>query len=63
VQLPPIPKSKDTQIKQLEQAVFELTEWLMRELNWDNQSSIADELSDDINKITQRSWDRQISLQ
>ena len=63
MQLPPIPKSKDTQIKQLEQAVFELTEWLMRELNWDNQSSIADELSDDINKITQRSWDRQMSLQ
>lgn len=58
MQLPPIPKSKDAQIKQLEQAVCELTSWLMRKLNWDNPSSVADELSDEINRIVQRAHDR-----
>ena len=58
MQLPPIPKSKDMQIKQLEQAVCELTSWLMRELNWDNPSSFADGLSDEINRIVQRAHER-----
>ena len=56
--LPPIPKSKDIQMKQLEQAVCELTSWLMRELNWDNPSSVADELSDEVNNIVQRAYKR-----
>ena len=57
MELPKIPKSKDVQIKQLEQAVCELTSWLMRELGWDNPSSIADELSDEINRIVQRAYE------
>ena len=56
--LPPIPKSKDLQMKQLELAVCELTYFIMDIKNWDNRYDVADRLSDEINLIVQRAYKR-----
>ena len=53
-----IPRAPEKQIAQLERAVAELFDWLMKELNWDNPGSIADCLSDDINRIAHRAYER-----
>jgi hypothetical protein len=56
--LGPIPRSPEKQIVLLERAVYEMFIWLMDELGWDNPGSIADELSDEINKIAYRAFDK-----
>ena len=56
--LPGIPESPEKQIVQLEDAVGELFEWLMRELGWDNPGSIADRLDDRVNRIAHRGYER-----
>jgi len=56
--LPAIPKSQDKQIEQLEYAVYELIDWLMDELGWDNERSIIDRMADEVNKIATRAYDK-----
>lgn len=56
--LPPIPKSQEKQIEQLEYAVYELIDWLMDELGWDNERSIIDRMADEVNKIATRAYDK-----
>ena len=57
-ELGPIPKSQAEQIELLEHAVYELYDWLMDELGWDNPASISDRLSDQVNKIAHRAYER-----
>ena len=56
--LGPIPRSPEKQVLLLERAVFELFGWLMSELNWDNPGSIADELSDEVNRIARKAYEK-----
>jgi hypothetical protein len=56
--LGPIPKSPEKQVELLEYAVFELFDWLMDELGWDNPGSVADRLADEVNKIAYRAYER-----
>ena len=56
--LGPIPKSPEKQIVLLERAVYDLFEILMDELGWDNPGSVADELSDQVNKIAYRAYEK-----
>ena len=57
-ELGPIPQSPEKQVILLERAVFELFDWLMSELNWDNPGSIADELSDEVNRIARSAYEK-----
>ena len=61
-ELPPLPSSKDEQIRLLGRAVYDLTNWLMDELGWDNPSSIADRLADEVNRIAQRAYEYNAEL-
>lgn len=56
--LGPIPKSPEKQVVLLERAVHELFKWLMDELGWDNPGSIADVLSDEVNKISYKAYEK-----
>lgn len=60
--LDPIPGSSEKQIELLEHAVYEMFELLMDELGWDNPGSIADRLSDQVNKIAYRAYERGCEL-
>ena len=53
-----IPSSPEKQVQLLEYAVYELFEWLMDELGYDNPGSIADRLADEVNKIAHRAYER-----
>ena len=61
--LGPIPGPPEKQIVLLERAVFELYDWIMEDLGWDNSTSISDRLSDQVNQIAQRAYDRGCSEQ
>jgi len=56
--LGPIPRSPEKQVILLQRAVYELFEMLMDELNWDNPGSVADRLSDEVNKIAQKAYEK-----
>ena len=56
--LGPIPRSPERQIELLEHAVYELYGWLMDELGWDNPASISDRLTDQVNRIAHRAYER-----
>ena len=56
--LGPIPRSPEKQVILLQRAVYELFEMLMEELNWDNPGSIADRLSDEVNKIAHKAYEK-----
>ena len=56
--LGPIPESPEKQIELLEYAVFEMFEWLMDVLEWDNPGSVADRLSDQVNQIAYRAYEK-----
>lgn len=56
--LGPIPKSPEKQVILLERAVAELFDILMDELGWDNPGSVADELSDQVNRIAHRAYEK-----
>lgn len=60
--LGPIPKSPEKQIELLEYAVFEMFEWLMDELGMDNPGSVADRLSDQVNQIAYRAYEKGCAL-
>jgi hypothetical protein len=60
--LDPIPKSPEKQIELLEYAVFEMFEWLMDELDMDNPGSVADRLSDQVNQIAYRAYEKGCAL-
>jgi hypothetical protein len=62
-ELGPIPKSPEKQIELLEHAVYEMFEWLMDELDYDNPGSIADRLSDQVNKIAYRAYEKGCALE
>jgi len=53
-----IPKSQVGQIELLERAVYELYDWLMDELGYDNPHGISDRLSDQVNLIAHRAYER-----
>lgn len=56
--LGPIPKSPEKQVILLERAVAELFDMLMDELGWDNPGSVADVLSDQVNRIAHRAYEK-----
>ena len=56
--LGPIPRSPEGQIELLEHAVYELYSWLMDELGWDNPASISDCLTDQVNQIAHRAYEK-----
>jgi hypothetical protein len=56
--LGPIPKSPEKQVILLERAVAELFDMLMDELGWDNPGSVADELSDEVNRIAHKAYEK-----
>jgi len=56
--LGPIPRSAEKQVVLLERAVAELFEMLMDERGWDNPGSIADLLSDEVNRIAHRAYEK-----
>jgi hypothetical protein len=60
--LGPIPESPEGQIELLEYAVFEMFEWLMDELDMDNPGSVADRLSDQVNQIAYRAYEKGCAL-
>jgi len=53
-----IPRSQDKQIELLERAVYELYDWLIDLLGHDNAHGISDKLSDEINLIAHRAYER-----
>ena len=56
--LSPIPRSQVRQIELLERAVYELYDWLIDELGHDNAHGISDRLSDQVNLIAHRAYER-----
>ena len=60
--LGPIPESSEKQIELLEHAIYEMFKWLMEELDYDNPGSVADRLSDQVNKIAYRAHERGCEL-
>jgi hypothetical protein len=56
--LGPIPRSPEKQVALLERAVYDLFEMLMDELGWDNPGSVADRLSDEVNRIAHRAYEK-----
>jgi hypothetical protein len=51
--------SKDEQIKVLEITIAEMTMWLMSLTGWENVSSIADGLPDELHESLYRGWNRE----
>jgi hypothetical protein len=56
--LGPIPRSPEKQVVLLERAVYDLFEMVMDELGWDNPGSVADRLSDEVNRIAHKAYEK-----